>query len=272
MTAAIEEFLTENSLRRYPLSEDCSVQHSGEGTLDSDVLLDLRGWHRGRPTSAASLLAIVGPEGAGAGAFVANAGHTTFYFGSGADEVVWSAPLPAAAPEVTTLVCKVADPFYPEVNLGILRVTFGLGAQGIPADATWLFTAALIEPGLVVAPFRNQVDVVKIIHRDTDDEIVGGDVEIVGGYNFNVVPEAQGLRLSPEAGGGTLGRFVGSLASAGESKCNGALLSFGQVVPDKDTRDLKIVGKNGIEVINFPEQSKIRIKVAPQHFGGSVCA
>lgn len=270
MTNAVEEFLTENSMRRYPLSEDCSVQYVGGGELGNDVVIDLRGWHREHTTTHPALLAIVGPTGIGAGSFVANADNITFYFGVGS-ETLYPILLPVGAAEITTLVCRVTDPFYPQVNLGVLRVTFGLGAQGIPTDATWLFSATTIEPGLIVSPFRNQVDVVKIIHQDTDDEIVGGDLEIIGGYNLNVLPEVQGVRLSPVAGGGTLGRFVGSLSASGDSKCAGALLSLGQVAPDPETRDLRIIGKNGIEVINFPEQSKIRIKVAPQHFGGSVC-
>jgi hypothetical protein len=271
MTSATEEFLTENLQRRYPFAEDAVMSHSGSDVLDDDVILDVRGWHRGSPDGRPALLAVVGPDGAGAGSFVPHAGNFTFYLTSGTDEVVWAVLLPVAAAEVATVTCRVVDPLYAQVSIGVLRVTFGAAAQGIGVDVTWLFTTAFLEPGLVVAPFRNQVDALGIIHQEGDNEVVGGDVEIIGGYSFDVFPENQGLRFAPHPGGGTLGRFTGSISGAENSKCAGALLSFGQVVPDPKSRDLRIVGKNGIEVFNFPEENRIRIKVAPQHFGGSVC-
>jgi hypothetical protein len=239
MTDAIEEFLSENAQRSFPLREDCDLSY-GSGVLDNSVVLDFRGWHRDRPEIAPHLSAIVGPDGAGFASFVPNAGMVSFYFsaGSGDGSILWIFLVPTLQGDFpVSQVSTVGDLVYDGISRGTARASFGRGVSLIPSDATWVFQNAILEPGLVVEQYRNQVDSIRIIHKEGDDEFVGGDVEFIGGYNTDVVSSGNGIRITPSPGAGTLGRFIGSLAAAEESKCSGILMSLNNVPPDKKTQD-----------------------------------
>lgn len=272
MTGSIEEFLTENSLRRYPFSEDCSLAHQS-GSISDDVVLDFRAWHRTRTGRSAALAAIVGPDGAGDGIFEAVAGAYSVYFFLGQGDVVWRFEVPALTPSFPfTALSVIQDSIYPGSNLGVARATFGRGLVQLAADSTLVFPDAPLEPSLIFDQYRLQVDHIRLVHEGSDDEFVGGDVEVVGGYNVGVSGIAKGIRVSPSPGAGTLGRFVGSINSPESNKCVGVLLSLAGAIPNERTQDLVLEGTNGVEVLNFPDESRIRIRVAPQHFGGTVCS
>ncbi len=274
MNDAIEEFLTENMQRRFPLREDGDVTCQ-DGVLEDSVLLDFRGWHRDRPELTPRLSAIIGPDGTDVGSFIANTGFVSFYFsaGSGGGSIIWVFKVSVIEGSFpVSLISTVDDTNYAGVFRGVARASFGGGVSSIPADAAWIFTSALLEPGLVIEQYRGQVDSILLVHDVGDDELVGGDIELVGGYNTSVVPSEGGVRIVPSLGAGTLGRFIGAINPSGESKCSGVLMSVGGVTPDEKTRNLVIKGENGIEVLNFPESSRIVIRVAKPQFGGSVCS
>lgn len=270
MTGAIQEFLNENSQRAFPFQENGSLSYS-DGTMASDVVLDFRGWHRQRVVSPPQLIAVLGPEAASYGDLVALPNFIAFYFGTGGSSV-WRflVPLVGLQPDPITIVSRISDPLYASCSLGVARATFGPGVAQIPPDARWIFESASLEPGLVISAWRNQVDSLRAIHQEADDDVVGGEVRLVGGYNMDIHPTLTGIRIVPSLGGGTLGRFTGTLGP--QNSCAGILMALGGVAADQDTGNLELVGENGIEIVKFPDQHRIRIKVAPQHFGGSVCA
>lgn len=274
MNDAYTEFLTENSQRSYPFVEDSPLVSLTSDVLENDVILDLKAFHRARPEIPFQLKAIVGPASAGVSPYVGVADSYVIYFAAGPEDspVIWGLQVGISAAGSTPLVVEasVADPYYPDKNLGVVRATIGAGLFSIPFDAFWEFTTAIVEPALVVQPYRNQIDLLKVIHQEGDDDVIGGDVAIRGGYNVNVVPAIKGVSIIPSLGGGSLGRFIGSIREPGTSKCKGVLLSINGILPT--TRgEFFITGENGIEIINLPDEHKIRIRVAPPKIGATVC-
>ena len=273
MIHAIEEFLSENGQRSFPFREDCNLSYGG-GILDNSVVIDFRGWHRDRPEIVPQLSAIIGPGGDSYGSFVANAGFVSFYFSAGSltEPITWPFKVPVLQGTFpVSLTSTVSDLIYYGVARGVARASFGVGVAAIPQDASWIFSGASLEPGLVVEQYRGQVDSIRLIHKIGDDEFVGGDVNFVGGYNTNITPSAGGIKITPTLGGGTLGRFIGSTTPPENAKCSGVLMTINSVSPDKKTQNLALKGANGIEIVNFPEDNRIVIRVAKQQFGGSVC-
>lgn len=275
MTNAIEEFLTENSFRSFPFRGDTSLAYVG-GLLDNAVVLDFRGWHRKRAGQEPMLAAIIGPDGSGAGDFIPNDGFISFYFTAGPDDdlLIWRFLVPVLGGQFPmSVLSSVSDPSYAGVNLGVARATFGAAALNIPDDADWLFTTAKLESGLVVECARNQVDEIRVVHDEGDDDIVGGDLRIFGGYNVDVIPAADGgLKITATPGAGTLGRYLGSRSDPGQSKCAGVLMSLAGVAPDEDTRNITIAGEKGIEIENLPDEHRIIIRMAKPQLAGNVCS
>lgn len=270
MTDAFIEFLTENKQRTYPFAEGSSLVSVEGPTLANDVVLDLISIHRTRRQTM-RLLAVVAPESAGSVDFPAVTGKITFYFALGETGDRQTASFSVEAQELPLDSWhQSADSNYPGICLSKTRATFGPGLADIPADAFWTFTDLRIEPSLVVSLYRNQIDLVKLVHLVGDDEIVGGNIKVFGGYNVDVYQSSQSIRISPSLGGGVLGRFTRSISDGAESKCTGALFSInGQ--PPNEQREFFITGGKGIEVVNLPDEHKVRIRLEPARLGGTIC-
>jgi hypothetical protein len=268
MTDAFVEFLTENSQRSYPFEENSVLKADDDSVLQDDILLDFILIHRLKHLTA-KLVAIVGPESSGAEIFPPGETGPVFYFqlGSGSDIVA----VECSSQEFPFDGWgSISDSRYEDVFVAKARVTFGAGVSSIPSDVFWQFSNSVIEPGLLVSLFRNQVDSLTIIHDEGDNDIVGGDVSLMGGYNFGVTQSGQTVRLSPALGSGSLGRFTESLSDAVSSKCNGSLLSINGIQPNEKGA-FEISGSGGIEILNFPEQHKVRIVISPETLGRTIC-
>lgn len=260
--SAYLEFLSENGQRRFPFIEDQSL------TISDEVVLDARGFHRERPDVPPQLQRIVGPE---SGDEQAQPGHFVFIFqaGKSTSPLQFSFAVPVASSWPLTLTARVIDPHYPSSLLGALRVTFGKATASLNPANVLTLTEALLEPSLVAQLYRTQVDCLRIIHQDGEDEYIGGNVTVHGGYSFDLTQEGQVIRLSPSPGGGELGRYAGATQQAADSKCQGALLSINGKGPNQ-RRQFFIEGVNGVAVVNLPDQHKIRLVLAAEVLG-AVC-
>lgn len=270
MTDAFAEFLNENQHRAYPFVENSNFTSVETPVLANDVILDFAAIHRLRYKTT-QLLAIVGPDGGGSLEFPEVENQTTFYFAfsNGLDRTVFSFGLPTtnASDDVWS---QIEDPEYPGVWTARARITFGPGATQLANDVFWTFLSLNIEPSLNISLYRNQIDLIKIIHLEGDDEVVGGDLSIVGGYNVDMIQSDRTIRVVPTLGGGTLGRFIGSVSDPESSRCSGILLSLNGQAPT-ERNEFFITGGKGIEIINLPDEHKIQIRLEPAKIGETIC-
>lgn len=270
MTDAFAEFLNENQHRAYPFVEDSNFTSVETSVLANDVILDFAAIHRLRYKTT-QLLAIVGPDGGGSLEFPAVANQITFYFAfsNDADRVILSFGL-STTDTLDDVWSYIDDPEYPGVWTAKARVTFGPGAIQLASDVFWTFLSLKIEPSLTVSLYRNQTDLVKIIHLEGDDEVVGGNLSIVGGYNVDLLQADRTIRVIPTLGGGTLGRFTGSISDLESNRCSGVLLAInGQ--PPTERNEFFITGGKGIEIVNLPDEHKIQIRLEPAKIGETIC-
>jgi len=263
--SAIQEFLTANVQRRFPFVENCPLTAADTTQLSDGVILDAHGFFRERPELAPQLTAIAGGTSGVDGAV---AGHHLLIFSMGRTD----APLTFSflVDDSTTdwplrMKASVADPFYPASLLGRLDIAVGETILGIPDATSLVFNGtALLEPSVVANLYRTQIDFVRIVHADDDDEIVGGNLQIEQGYNMEVQRTRGGVMLAPSLGAG-LGRFTGSISPA-STHCSGAVMSINGQSPNKQGRFI-VRGTNGIEVVNLPEQHKIQLRVQTAKLG-----
>lgn len=270
MSDAFVEFLNENSQRAYPFIEDSIFVSGDDHSLGDDVFLDFMGIHRLRHQTV-KLVAIVGPDSSGSVDFPAVAGFKVFYFNLFSDSGSEGFSFRQSVDEFDSVISSsIVDPNYSGRYVGKFTATFGLGVLSIPSDAYWIFDNLQIEPSLCVSLYRNQVDLIKIIHSDIDDEIIGSDVKLQGGFNFDVEQSGNSIRLLPSLGGGDLGRFIGANVDSQDSKCHGSLFSIiGQQANEKG--EFLISGGRGIEIRNLPDENKIKILVNTSNLGQTLC-
>jgi len=279
MIDAVSEFLTENLQRRYPFAEDTGLLDDSEAyEIPNSLLIDYRGFHRARIESKPRLAAIVG-SGAGADvAYPAAAGKFRLFFEMGPI----ASPLRMMAEidetdvrEIAELFASVADPHYPELSIGSLRVTIGNEWRSfIGSPDRWVFGAssAVLEPALTTETYRLQIDYLRLIHQDGPTEYLKGDVEIYGGQNMTVAENGKNtIYLSAEVGAGEFGRFVGRLRDPDLEYCDGALMFINGIGPN-GRGELTIAAGNGIDVLPLPDEHKIRISVSPPTLQRPLCA
>jgi hypothetical protein len=270
MSDAFAEFLNESQHTPYPFVDQLAMSAVEGPALSNDVLLDFAAIHRFRHGET-KLLAIVGPEADGSLEFPSTPGFTSLYFAfvDGLDLKIFRFAAPTGEPSVD-LWSEITDPNYPGILLARARATVGEGLSRLAEDVFLTFTNLFIEPSLSISLYRNQIDLITVIHEEGDDEVVGGDLSVVGGYNMDISVVGDSIRLMPSVGGGTLGRFVGSISPNNESPCKDSLLTInGQ--PPNDRGEFFISGSKGVEVINLPDEHKIRIRLEPAKNGATVC-
>ena len=271
------EFLSENAQRRYPFQEDSSLlNNTGDTVLADNVILDLRGIHRERPEVSPQLLAVIGSDGASIFDLDALAGFYSFFFAMGrsAESLIFQVAVPSDntqwpfVQEVT-----IADENYPgrDVRLGTLRVTLGEGVADLASDVSLGFVqTCLIETALVAQAYRTQVDSIKVAHVSGPDDIVGGDLRIIGGYGINTQLLVDGLEINAIAGAGSLGFFTGAVHEPEDSACSGRVLSISGQRPNPRGK-FYIRGENGISVTDLPDEHKIQLRVTTASLGGNRC-
>lgn len=270
MTDAVSEFLNENRHRAYPFVDESSFVSVEDESLPLDAVLDFVAVHRLRH-KVVRLSAIVGPDSAGSLEFSSSPGFISVYFALTDDQdsklMCFKVPVDGPSGDFWAVI---DDTSYPQAPLCRARAFFGESILGFGGETFVTFTSLVVEPALITSLYRNQIDKVTVIHADGDDEVVGGDLHLIGGYNIDVSLVGSSLKMIPSLGAGTLGRFTGSVSDPGSSVCDGALLTInGQ--PPNERGEFFINGGKGVDVINLPDQNKIRIRLEPVKNDTTVC-
>jgi hypothetical protein len=263
-------FLNENTERRYPFVEGSSFLSIEEIAISNRFFLDFRVTHRinrGR----VYLRTIVGSASGGSVTYPQVPGVTAIYFAinDGLEDFLLRFDLPDSAVEFpAVLESSVADPDYDGVLLANSRCVVGSDFLDFAHEDIAQFNSLAVEPSLCTSLFGNQIDHLQIIHADQDDEVIGGDLVMFGGYNLAVTQSPQQLRISPSPGAGSLGRYIGS--SDSDSKCSGSVFSILGIAPNDDG-NFFIFGDKGIEIENFPDANRVVIRIQPSKIGGVKC-
>jgi len=277
ISGAVLEFLNENAARRYPLIEDCVPTVEGVPgplVLEDNIVLDARGFSRERNEVAAKLSALVGPGAGSHPLYPAVVGQRTLYWEMGTlaaplrmalgvplDNVAWPFVGEASAPDFR----------WPgrQVRRASLRVTLGQAIAGLPLDARWLLgDRAPLEISVIHQLYRAQLDGIRLVHQDGTNEWLAGDLEVMGGYNVDVVT-GENIMINPVVGGGTLGRWIQSLVPDAQSACRNAILQLGGAVPNS-RGELTFLGGRGIKIEARPESHTIILAVDLSSLGGYV--
>lgn len=269
MSDAYAEFLNENLLRAYPFVEDGSrIDQTGVFEIPASALQDFRGFHRTRPDTAPQVLAIVGPDSSPPSNYPAQEGFYSVYFGMGRSPADSSQPLvlrcdiPAGNtgwPFIAT--AKVADETLGDgrdVRYASIEAAFSASIFQIGASNYYIFLGtALLEPCTVFNLYRGVLDPIRLIHEVGDDEYVGGDLEVIGGINCEVLQIDETLRIAAEVGGGEGRQRDGTIAPE-NSACFNKLFAINGASPD-DRGNFTIKGGKGIRVVALPSAHKIQI-------------
>lgn len=270
MNSSFIGFLNENSERRYPFVEGSSFASIEEVNISNRFFLDFRVAHR-ISRGKAYLRAIVGSSSGGSVSYPQVSDCTAIYFAinDGTEDFLLRFDLPDSTIEFPIeLNSSIEDSDYEGVLLANSRCVVGSGFLDFDSGDMAQFNDLAVEPSLCTSLFGCQIDHLQIVHSDQDNEIIGGDLVVFGGYNLSVIQSSQRLRISPSPGAGSLGRYVG--ATSQNSECSESVFSILGITPNDDG-NFFIFGDRGIEIENLPDENKIVIKIQPSKVGGVRC-
>lgn len=255
--SALQEFITENSSRRYPLAEDCVPTDLAEHfVLPDDVVLDIRGFHRIYSTGIVALHALIGSLSEGLGGIAPKSGHGLLLVRIGSELIRVEVPERSRWP--LTVTGEIPDPNYPESKLAVIRCTIGSGfSQLDPTKAYDFGDTAPLEHGAIIDGYGMQVDSIQVVPLVGDPYYVGGELKVRGGHNFSVSRYGlAGLDLfaSPGAGEG------GQCPPLGSSPCSGAIRFINGIGPSS-AGNFSFLSGHGVKITNIPAEHKIIIRV-----------
>lgn len=254
---AFIEFINENSERRYPLAED-SVPVGGSFAWPNNILLDVRGFSRISPAQPVAMIRYSGATSTPDGIYDPPALHSSLFIRVGSPDVLVRIDVPEDEFLFTTF------PFHTEAMiedprtgalLARVSVTIGSAWRSIDTSMRYNFAeSAPLEPALVADLYRQQVDLIGILHRNDTAEDVSGDVVIRGGHNIAAEQDGDKITLLAGLGMGELGHFPGPVAG---NTCRELIYSIGTATPDSSGKILFTAGK-GI-VITVPSPHRVVI-------------
>lgn len=238
--------------------------------ISDGFFLDFRAVHR-IENGKVYLRAIVGPSSGGSETYPQVSGATAIYFGinNGISDTLIRFDFPSSAVDFPVeLNASISDPDYVGVLLANARCVIGEDFKYFGPGDMAQFNNLAIEPSLVTSFFGTQIDHLQIVHTEGDNDIIGGNIKVFGGYNTSVIQSSQKLRISPSPGAGSLGRYIGSVSES--SECSESIFSILGIAPNQDG-EFFILGGRGIEIENKPDEHKIVARIQPSKVGGTRC-